>query len=140
MKATNNNFPIEALEERKQELIRQTEELKKTYPLYPIYNKKIGPVTDTMVEVTLESLVRIQREGSYYLILCRLQHSIPNAEKNITNIIMEQITNMFHTNVYRALILHRLDFSLVTPDGSPVIYADTDQRSEEERLSELFKF
>lgn len=131
----NNIFPVEELKARLQYL-------KQNVPTYPLYRKQEVEIKEAgwkvgSNKVTLDILLRIERKGVWYLVRNRLEHIFLEENREF---VMEEILSTFHKNVYTQSILYIVDTNLKDIEGNPINIADTDQRSEVERLTEILKF
>ena len=77
--------------------------------------------------VTLDSFVRIFRDGMYFLV--SVKYTGARSEGDIDNVF-----NAFHKEVYKVLILYKVTGPVVDLLGNDILYIDVDQRPENERL------
>lgn len=55
----------------------------------------------------------------------------------VNNFDIIGVINAVHSDVYHSIVLGKASLKLVDGDGRPIFIRDTDQRSEEDRISEL---
>jgi len=115
----------------------QVLQLKMKTPIYPFYRKEVVKVDENHSKYILETLIRIEREGLYYLIRNKMEYIIENSTLNLN---IEKVFQLFHKQVYEQYILYIVDVNLVDNEDNLINVTDTDQRSEEERLKQTLIF
>lgn len=108
------------------EMVSELKKIYKTYPDYGVRNHK----NDSHNVITITSLVRIEREGVYYLIRTissRLFNTIGDIILSEDDMIRETLDE-FLKNVYRVIHLYKV---------SDRDYKDDNQESEIDRLIKL---
>lgn len=97
------------------------QKLKQEYPAYPNCNISTN-VGEIKTKFKLETLVRIKREGKWYLLVCRYEYIM---DTNINSAV--EVMERFISQIYR--VIH---FSVL----SSFHVEDDDQSEEENRLVE----
>lgn len=87
--------------------------------------------------ITLKTSLRKQHDGVWYLWDIVKYHQFTISPISID--FMSQIINDFHKQAYLALVLGKIDKSVLDFNGQPCFSEDEDQRSEEERLILTYK-
>lgn len=104
------------------------QELKKEYPTFPAINKKEDMVSNGKY-ISFESLIRLKKEGIYYLVLCRYKGFLPDGMNNIVGDRYFGTYNKFIEQVYQVQNFYRV--------SGKYDIEDDNQIEESERLTEL---
>lgn len=114
--------------------------------VYPRYEEHEGiadhfDIRGTMFRLFMRTHIRKQYEGVWYLIpiIMRSDNKLmPDKHEEWQKAqFRRDIEIQFHAECYKTLLFYKIDNTLrmqMLPDGHPMIFQDTDQRSEEERL------
>ena len=100
-----------------------TEELKRDYPIYPEIKRQVLADGYSTTEA-ISSLLRIERNGKWHIILCRIEW------RTIGRVDSEQAMKTFLQNVY-------MTQQLFVIESNEEKYLDLDQRSEVIRMVQL---
>lgn len=121
-----------------------------TLLVYPRYEEhediRVLPETEniqgrTIFHLFMHTHIRKQYEGIWYLIPVTMRSDnklMPDKHEEWQKAqFRRDIEIQFHAECYKTLLFYKIDNTLrmqMLPDGYPMIFQDTDQRSEEERL------
>jgi len=94
---------------------------------------KFGETTEKGLEIS--TVVRKEHKGIWYDQLCLGQYQGGYSEQE-----KEQLIKIFYAEVYKVIILGKVDPSLVDPDGRPIFNPSGCQLSEKERLSGVMEW
>jgi len=101
-------------------------EYKLNYPIYPNSRTAVLRHEEGFLNIKAEALVRIQRAGKWYFVLCKSEYRITDKEHEIEGVL--QALHIFHEQVYKIIHLYKMDTRLIEDD---------DQSDEQDRLIEV---
>jgi hypothetical protein len=107
--------------------------------VYPNVSVKMFSIQDKAISFVLvmETWLRKKHRGKYYLQKFYNEYYIADNDNKDANIVAE--INHFHSNVYKVIILGKVDLKLVFinhwGEDRNAFELDLDQTSEEERLT-----